>query len=94
MAPSDYLAKLEKGDKQTPAIAQDRLNAYLSSHLIAPGILRSDNFEVFMADRQRRLLGLIEQATGMAAYVGAEQEEGVDVGADADTVEAEMVIPS
>jgi hypothetical protein len=94
VAPSDYLAKLEKGDKQTPAIEQDRLNAYLRSHLIDPEILRSDDFELFMADRQKRLLGMIEQATGKVAYVGPEQEEGVDVGADADTIEAEMVIPS
>jgi len=94
VAPSAYLAKLEKGDKQTPAIERDRLNGYLRSHLIDPEILRSDNFEVFMADRQKRLLGLIEQATGKAVYAGVEQEEGVDVGADEDTVEAEMVIPS
>jgi hypothetical protein len=94
VAPSDYLAKLEKGDRQTPAIERDRLNVYLRSHLIDSEILRSDDFKVFMADRQKRLLGLIEQATGKAAYAGLEQEEGVDVGADADTVEAEMVILS
>jgi len=93
-APSAYLTKLEKGDKQTPAIERDRLNAYLRSHLIDPEILRSDNFEAFMADRQKRLLDLIEQATGKAVYAGMEQEEGVEVGADEDTVEAEMVIPS
>jgi len=37
---------------------------------------------------------LIGQATGKAAYPGAEQEEGVDVEADADMVEAGMVIPA
>ena len=94
VAPSEYLAKLEKGDKQTPAIEQDRLNAYLHSHLIDPEILRSDDFEAFMADRQKRLLGLIELATGKAVYAGEAQEEGIDVEADADTVEAEMVIPA
>lgn len=79
VAPSEYLAKLEKGDKQTPAIERERLDSYLSSHLIEPSILRSDDFEAFMADRQKRLLGLIEQATGKAAYVGDVQDEGEDV---------------
>ena len=45
-----------------------------------------------MADRQTRLLGLIEQATGKAAYAGDVQDDGVDVEADEDTVEAEMTI--
>jgi len=92
VAPSEYLARLEKGDKQTPAIERDRLDAYLRSHLIEPELLRSDDFEGFMIDRQRRLLVLIEKATGKAAYTAAEQEEGVAVEADVDTVEAEMVI--
>ncbi len=94
VAPSEYLAKLEKGDKQTPAIKQDQLDAYLRSHLIEPIILRGGDFEAFMSDRQKRLLVLIEKATGKAAYAGASQEEGVDIEADADTIEAEMVIPS
>jgi hypothetical protein len=94
VAPSAYLAKLEKGDKQTPAIDRKRLDTYLRSHLINPDILRSDDFETFMGDRQRQLLGLIEQATGKAAYTGDVPEEGVDVGGDADMVEAEMVIPA
>ena len=92
VAPSEYLAKLEKGDKQTPAIEGDRLDAYLRSHLIDTAILRGDDFEAFMADRQKRLLGLIERATGKSAYAGEEQEEGLDVEADEDAVEAEMVI--
>jgi hypothetical protein len=93
VAPSEYLAKLEKGDNQTPAIAPDKLDIYLRSHLIDPAILRSDNFDAFMADRQKRLLGLIEQATGKAAYTGEVPEEGVDVGGDEDAFEAEMIIP-
>jgi hypothetical protein len=36
------------------------------SHLIDPALLRADKFEAFMPDRQKRLLGLIEQATGKA----------------------------
>ena len=92
VAPSEYLTKLEQGDKQTPAIDRKRLDAYLRSHLIDPDTLRSDDFEAFMADRQRQLLGLVEQATGKVAYRGEVPEEGVDVGGDADIVEAEMVI--
>jgi hypothetical protein len=91
-APSEYLAKLEKGDKQTPAIEQGRLDAYLRSHLIDPDMLRRDDFDGFMVDRQKRLLGLIEQATGNSAYSGEEQEEGVDIDGDDDAAEAGMVI--
>ncbi len=94
VAPSKYLVKLEKGDKQTPAIKRERLDAYLHSHLIDPAILRSDNFEAFMADRQKRLLGLIEQAIGKTAYTGEVPEEGVDVGVDEESIEAEMIITS
>jgi hypothetical protein len=93
VAPSDYLAKLEKGDKQTPAIERGRLDDYLRTHLIEPVILRADDFETFMGDRQRRLLALIEQATGKAAYTGDAPEEGVDMQGDADSVEAEMSLP-
>lgn len=93
-APSEYLAKLEKGDKETPAIERNRLDEYLRTHLIDPTLLRSDAFETFMEDRRRRLLELIEKATGKAAYTGDVPEEGVDVGGDADTVEVEMLITS
>lgn len=92
VAPSEYLAKLEQGDKQTPAIVRNRLDDYLRSHLIDPAILCRDDFEAFMADRQKRLLELIEGATGKAAYTGDVPEEGLDVGGDTDMIEAEMVI--
>lgn len=94
VSPSEYLTKLEKGDKQTPAIERDQLDAYIRSHLIEPKFLHSDDFEGFISDRQKRLLVLIEKATGKAAYTGPVQEEGEDVEADADTIEAEMVISS
>lgn len=86
-APSKYLDKLEKGDKQTPPIEPARLDDYLHSHLIDSTILRRDDFEVFMADRQKRLLALIEQATGKAAYTGEAQEEGVEVQIDEDMLD-------
>jgi len=91
-SPSEYLAKLEKGNETTPPIKRERLDVYLASHLIDPSLLRADRFEDFMADRQERLLALIEQATGKAAYIGGAQEEGEDVEADEDTVEAELTI--
>ena len=62
VAPSDYLAKLQTGNATTPAIKTERLDAYLESHLIDPALLRADKFEGFMADRQRRLLALIEES--------------------------------
>lgn len=79
MAPSEYLAKLEHGNSSTPPIAADKLDSYLRSHLIDPALLRADNFEAFMEDRQKRLLGLIEQAMGKAAYSGNVPEEGEDI---------------
>jgi hypothetical protein len=60
--------------------------------MIDPSLLRADNFDAFMADRQKRLLELIEQATRKAAYAGLVQEEGEDVEIDEDTVEAELTI--
>jgi hypothetical protein len=92
VAPSEYLAKLEKGNETTPSIDRARLDAYLTSHLIDPSLLRSDSFDTFMVERQKRLLALIEQATGKAAYSGNVPEEGEDVEADEDTVEAELTI--
>jgi hypothetical protein len=45
-----------------------------------------------MADRQTKLLALIEGATGKAAYAGDIEEEGQDVEDDEDTVEAGLTI--
>jgi hypothetical protein len=91
-APSEYLATLETGSSKVPPVERARLDSFLRSHLIDPELLRADDFKAFMAARQKRLLSLIEQATGKAAYVGDVQEEGKDVEADEDTIEAEMTI--
>lgn len=88
VAPSEYLAKLEKGSDTAPPIQQVRLNAFLESHHIDPSLLRADNFEKFMEDRQRRLLKLIEQAMGKNAYTGTVPEEGEDMEGDEDSLEA------
>ncbi len=92
VAPSDYVSKLEKGNEKTPPILPDRLDAHLRSHLIDPSLLRADSFAEFMEDRQQRLLALIEQATGKAAYVGTVEEEGQDVEVDEDAAEADQTI--
>jgi hypothetical protein len=92
VAPSEYTAKLENGNATTPPIDRERLDSYLTSHLINPSLLRGDSFDAFMVDRQQRLLALIERATGRAAYTGNVQEEGEDFEADEDAVEAELTI--
>jgi hypothetical protein len=92
IAPSEYIAKLEAGNATTPPIDPGRLDGYLVSHLINPSLLRADSFDAFMTDRQKKLLALIERATGKAAYIGDVAEEGEDVEVDEDTMEAELTI--
>jgi hypothetical protein len=70
----------------------DRLDDYLKSHLINPVLLRTDRFFDFLVDRQKQILGLIEQATGKASYRGLLPEEGEEVAGDEDTIEAELTI--
>ena len=41
IAPSEYIAKLESGDETTPPIDGERLDGYLTSHLISPSLLRA-----------------------------------------------------
>jgi hypothetical protein len=94
VAPSTYLGKLQRGDTATPPIEQHTLDIYLNSHLIDPALLRCDDFEKFMLNRQKNLLKLIEQAMGKTAYEGEASEEGVDVEVDENAVEAEMTISS
>lgn len=90
VAPSEYLAKLESGDKSAPGIERQRLDLYVRSHLIDPELLRCDGIESFLTDRQRGLLSLIEQATGKTAYTGEATEDGVDIEVDEEGIEAGM----
>jgi hypothetical protein len=92
VAPSEYVANLEQGNETTPALDRARLDNYIKSHLIDPALLRADSFDAFMVDRQKRLLALIERATGKSAYSGDVPEEGQDVEADADALEATLTI--
>jgi hypothetical protein len=83
IAPSQYIARLEKGSKDTPPIAPDALDAYLASHAIDPALLRADDFEGFMADREARLLAMIAKATGHPVIMAdAAPEEGEDIPQD------------
>lgn len=63
-APSAYLSKLEAGRKDDPPIESAMLDSYLQTHCIDPGLIRTDAFDTFMKDRERRLLALIAKATG------------------------------
>ena len=78
-APSKYLVNLERGSTKHAPISVGTLEHYLETHLIKPRLLRADDFETFVEDRQERLLTLIEQATSMFIYRGDIQEEGNDV---------------
>jgi hypothetical protein len=91
ISPSGYIAKLEKGNDATPPIAEGRLDGYLASHLLDTALLRADRFEEFMVDRQKRLLALIQQATGKAAYEGPIAEEGEDAETGENVIEAEAI---
>lgn len=90
IAPSRYLSKLEAGDAETPAISAANLDRYLVSHLIDPGLLRTDDFQKFMEDRQAKLLRLIEQATGRSVYRGDVAEDEAEN--DSETAEAELTM--
>jgi hypothetical protein len=67
VAPSSYLARLEKGNDKIPPIAADRLATILRSHEIDIELLKADGFEAFFNDRRRRLLALIESVMSKAA---------------------------
>jgi hypothetical protein len=74
-APSVYLAKLEVGDKNDPAIEATVLDQYLQSHCIDTRLLRADKFAEFMNAREQALLALIEKATGHALRAAAIQPQ-------------------
>lgn len=61
-APSEYLVQLQKHD--SVQLDDAGMNAILATHQIDAITLRSDDFEGFMASRQRMILGKIEAAMG------------------------------
>jgi hypothetical protein len=68
VAPSEYLAKLEKGSEDATPVPTMALDRSLASHLIDVDRIRSDDFDGFMAARHERLIALIEGATGQRVY--------------------------
>lgn len=91
VAPSKYLQKIEAGSSKSngvvvdPPLDSETLDVYLNSHCIPARQLRSDDFEAFMAERQNRLLALIEVATGHSSIRNAEIE-----GSDIDSTNEEQ----
>jgi len=67
VAPSTYLARLEKGSGQNAPIASDRLVSILGTHEIDVELMQGDKFDAFFDDRRGRLLKLIETAMGKPA---------------------------
>ena len=63
------MAKLESGGGKAPPIEPSKLDALVTTHLISPALLLKDDFNAFMADRQAKLLHLIERATGKPSSV-------------------------
>lgn len=60
VAPSLYLGKLEKKG----SVLTTDLDAYVETHWIDHVLLRNDEFQRFIIDRAKKLLGAIENATG------------------------------
>jgi hypothetical protein len=75
VAPSEYLAKLEAGRRGDPPIDSSTLDTYLTTHCIDPGLLRANDFDAFMKDREKRLLVLIAKTTGHKVEVGVPADE-------------------
>ena len=59
-APSNYLGRIQKSAGITPT----RMDAILESHVIAPAVLRSDDFLAFFKAREKALLDRVEAAMG------------------------------
>lgn len=64
VAPSAYLAKLAEEFGTDDLDSARTLDRRLVSHLIDSGLLRADDFDGFMRERQAKLVELIEDATG------------------------------
>lgn len=90
VAPSAYLARLEKGWDQDPAMEEDRLNELLSSHGVAPPALRANDFDAFYAARREFLLQLIENATGKPVHRGEGANEAEDYSDEIEPAETDL----
>src|SRR5262245_56901198 len=54
----------EQGNSANPLTPQATLDAYLRTGLYDPDLLWDDRFAEFLVDRQKRLLTVVERATG------------------------------
>lgn len=86
-APSVYLANLQSGGPDEPPIQEVHLDARLSSHALDVKLLRADDFDSFMADRQIRLVALIEAAMGKPVALIGDSDSEID--AELDDLEEE-----
>jgi hypothetical protein len=88
VAPSVYLTRLEsKG-----AGAASTIDGHIISHLIAPDLLRADDFDAAIEARREALIGLIEKATGKKVFRGdASGEEPAEDPVPVDEDEADAV---
>ena len=90
VAPSEYIGKLQTGQPAAgkrpavPPIGEAELNGYLGTHRIDPKLLRADDFEGFMASREKSLLQLISNVTGNAPQVPpvTGEDEGEELSAE------------
>lgn len=73
-APSAYIKYIEQRQHVTP----DALDRHLASHLISASLLRTDDFQHFIADRATALLDNIEKAMGKRV-AGRDAEDVVRV---------------
>lgn len=77
VSPSKYLAKIEtKGQ-----VASSVLDGYLESHFLDVSCCRSDDFERFIVCRAKKLLDIIESATGKVIS-GRDSEEVIEAFGD------------
>jgi hypothetical protein len=68
-APSSYLGVVERRAR----IEGVRVDQLLSTHLVDPAALRTDDFDTYFANRRAALLALVESAMGKAAQRDLEQ---------------------
>ena len=71
-APSHYLNRINA----SKGVAPEQLDNFLGSHEVDSTRLRADDFDGFLLDRARRLLDLIEEASGKQV-TGRDSEETI-----------------
>lgn len=82
-APSEYLVRLEGAG----SIDGAALDAHLATHVIEPGLLRSDDFDAFYATRRDALIALIERAMGKTVFRGEAADEPEEDAIELDDLE-------